>query len=57
MVCDNLAMIRVIANTGSVFITANIDAFENRDGATVDMPSVFLHIKVDPNDDIVYIVL
>ena len=43
--------------TESVFITATIDAFENRDVATVDMPGAFLHTKVDPSDNIVHMVL
>ena len=43
--------------TESVFITATIDAFENRDVATVDLPGAFLHTEVDPNDDITHMVL
>ena len=43
--------------TESVFITATIDAFENRDVATVDLPGAFLHTEVDPNDDIVHMVI
>ena len=43
--------------TEIVFTTATIDAFENRDVATVDLPGAFLHTEVDPNDDIVHMVL
>ena len=43
--------------TESVFITANIDALENMDVATDDLPGAFLHTEVDPNDDIVHMVL
>ena len=46
-----------IVATESVFITATIDTFENRDVAPVDLPGAFLHKGVDPNDDIVYMVL
>ena len=43
--------------TDSVFITATIDTFENRDVATVDLPGAFLHTEIDPNDDTVHMVL
>ena len=43
--------------TESVFITATIDTFENRDVATVDLLDTFLHTNVDPNDDTVHMVL
>ena len=43
--------------TESVFITSTINAFENRDVVTVEMPGAFLHTKVDPNDDIAHMVL
>ena len=43
--------------TESIFTTATIDAFENRDVTTVDLPGVFLHTEVDPNGDIVHMVL
>jgi hypothetical protein len=43
--------------TESVLITTTIDVFEDRDVATVDLPGAFLHTEVDPNDDIVRMVL
>ena len=43
--------------TEHVSITATIDAFENRDVATVYLLGVFLHTKVDPNDDTIHMVL
>ena len=39
------------------FHHCSIDAFENRDVATVDLPGSYLHTEVDPNDDIVHMVL
>ena len=53
---DEVASPTTVA-TENVFITATIDAFENRDAATVNMPGAFMHTEVDPNDDIVYMVL
>jgi hypothetical protein len=41
----------------NVFITACIDAHEERDVATVDVPGAFLHTHVDPEDDTVHMIL
>ena len=43
--------------TESVFITATIDAFENRDVATVDLKDAFLYTKVDLNYGALHMVL
>ena len=42
--------------TESVFITANINTFDNRDVATVDLLGALLHTEEDPNDDIFHMV-
>ena len=50
-------MVSPIVATESVFATATIDAFENGDVATVDLPVAFLYTKVDLSDDTVHMVI
>ena len=43
--------------TETLFITATIDLFENRDVANVDLPGAFLNTDSDPNNCIVHMAL
>ena len=43
--------------TENFFITATIDVHKNHAVATVYLPGAFLHMDVDPNDDMVHMVL
>ena len=43
--------------TESVFITATTDEFENRDVATVYLPGAFSHTDINPNNNILHMVL